>query len=607
MKTRVMNQITLSIFTIIVSICVIQNVSYAANPSFTEGTSTTRTVAEDAGWNAAIGSAISATDTDNDISLYYLHGANPIPGTSRLNDANWFKMDASTGQLRRSAVLDYEFRKTLYIYVAVRDDDGNEDFIRVTVNVTNVNEPPKFNIHSRYRSIGEQREGPVNLGAPITAVDDAGDTSTYSLGGPDANLFSINSTTGQLSTRPGINFDYETGRRQYQVTVTATDTSDPSLTGSITVTVSVSNNNESPIFPDNFQTSHTLLGPLSAGTTIGNQPDPPSDPDLTPTNTDPNPSRNGHNVLKYRLFNVYPGLFAIDETTGQLSAGKFVQVREEPYKVEVILSDESLTTNKNVFITVMEASTQQVNTQQQNVDNLNTDQSRTPIHFQEHGERGKGQVTVLPPVHTVGGSSGSGSSNLPEDVDEDGDVDNDDLSAVAMHFGDTPTGDLERYDVDGDGDIDTDDFTQVQSKLGSTVNSAPAASLALQLERIKILHGTDSEFEHVIQLLERRLPEPAPRKTVLLTNYPNPFNPETWMPYRLAKAADVTLTIYAASGEVVRSLALGHQPVGNYVDRGRAAYWDGKNALGESVSSGVYFYTLSTDDFSATRKMLVAK
>ena len=75
-----------------------------------------------------------------------------------------------------------------------------------------------------------------------------------------------------------------------------------------------------------------LLGPLSAGTTIGNQPDPPSDPDLTPTNTDPNPSRNGHNVLKYRLFNVYPGLFAIDETTGQLSAGKFVQVREEPYK-----------------------------------------------------------------------------------------------------------------------------------------------------------------------------------------------------------------------------------------------------------------------------------
>ena len=205
------------------------------------------------------------------------------------------------------------------------------------------------------------------------------------------------------------------------------------------------------------------------------------------------------------------------------------------------------------------------------------------------------------------GSSGSGSSDLPEDVDGDGDVDNDDLSAVAMNFGGTPTGDFARYDVDGDGDIDTDDFAQVQSQLGSTVNSAPAASLALQLERIKALNIDDPDFQQVIQLLERRLPEPAPKKTVLLANYPNPFNPETWIPYRLAKPADVMLTIYATNGQPVRSLALGHQPAGNYVNRARAAYWDGKNALGESVASGIYFYSLTTADFSTTRKMLVAK
>ena len=185
------------------------------------------------------------------------------------------------------------------------------------------------------------------------------------------------------------------------------------------------------------------------------------------------------------------------------------------------------------------------------------------------------------------GSSGSGSSDLPEDVDGDGDVDNDDLSAVAMNFGGTPTGDFARYDVDGDGDIDTDDFAQVQSQLGSTVNSAPAASLALQLERIKALNIADPDFQHVIQLLERHLPEPAPKKTVLLANYPNPFNPETWIPYRLAKPADVMLTIYATNGQPVRSLALGHQPAGNYVNRARAAYWDGKNAFGESVASGI--------------------
>ena len=196
---------------------------------------------------------------------------------------------------------------------------------------------------------------------------------------------------------------------------------------------------------------------------------------------------------------------------------------------------------------------------------------------------------------------------VPEDVDGDGDVDNDDLSAVAMNFGSTSADDLARYDLDGDGDIDTDDFAQVQSELGSTVNSAPAASLALQLEHIKTPNIADTDLQLGIQLLERRLPEPAPKKTVLLANYPNPFNPETWIPYRLAKAADVTLTIYAINGQPVRTLALGYQSVGNYVNRARAAYWDGKDVFGEPVASGLYFYSLTAADFSATRRMLVAK
>ena len=98
-----------------------------------------------------------------------------------------------------------------------------------------------------------------------------------------------------------------------------------------------------------------------------------------------------------------------------------------------------------------------------------------------------------------------------------------------------------------------------------------------------------------------------PDLTHLFANYPNPFNPETWIPYQLAKPADVTLTIYAVNGEIVRQLVLGHQPVGIYQDKNRAAYWDGKNALGEPVASGVYFYTLTTGDFTATRKMLIRK
>ena len=97
------------------------------------------------------------------------------------------------------------------------------------------------------------------------------------------------------------------------------------------------------------------------------------------------------------------------------------------------------------------------------------------------------------------------------------------------------------------------------------------------------------------------------QKTVLLANYPNPFNPETWIPYQLSKPADVTLTIYGVNGQMVRQLSLGHQAAGIYHSRSRAAYWDGRNAFGESVASGLYFYTLTAGDFSATRKMLIRK
>ena len=98
-----------------------------------------------------------------------------------------------------------------------------------------------------------------------------------------------------------------------------------------------------------------------------------------------------------------------------------------------------------------------------------------------------------------------------------------------------------------------------------------------------------------------------PDKTALLANYPNPFNPETWIPYQLTTDADVTLTIYNSKGQSVYQLALGHQAAGTYQSRSRAAHWDGKNVQGEPVASGVYFYTLTAGDFSATRKMLVRK
>ena len=96
-------------------------------------------------------------------------------------------------------------------------------------------------------------------------------------------------------------------------------------------------------------------------------------------------------------------------------------------------------------------------------------------------------------------------------------------------------------------------------------------------------------------------------ENALLANYPNPFNPETWIPYQLSASADVSVSIYAVDGRLVRRLELGHQSAGVYRSRSRAAYWDGRNVFGERVASGLYFYTLTAGDFTATRKMLIRK
>ena len=98
-----------------------------------------------------------------------------------------------------------------------------------------------------------------------------------------------------------------------------------------------------------------------------------------------------------------------------------------------------------------------------------------------------------------------------------------------------------------------------------------------------------------------------PSQDLLLQNYPNPFNPETWIPYQLSEDSPVSISIYDTSGRLVRTLSLGFQSAGFYNSRSRAAYWDGRNALGERVASGIYFYQLTTSEFQQTKRMLILK
>ena len=107
--------------------------------------------------------------------------------------------------------------------------------------------------------------------------------------------------------------------------------------------------------------------------------------------------------------------------------------------------------------------------------------------------------------------------------------------------------------------------------------------------------------------LEDLIAYEIPAETELLRNYPNPFNPETWIPYHLSEDADVNLTIYGINGEVVRDIDVGHQTAAKYDTRAKAIYWDGRNRFGEQVASGIYFYHLDAGDFSGTRKMVILK
>ena len=205
-------------------------------------------------------------------------------------------------------------------------------------------------------------------------------------------------------------------------------------------------------------------------------------------------------------------------------------------------------------------------------------------------------------------------TQLKSDVNGDGIVNIQDLVLTASSLGQTGQN---KADVNSDGIINIQDLVLVAGTLGTNA-AAPslhaqslemltAVEVRLWLSQARHLSLRDITSQRGVLFLEQLLAALIPKETLLLSNYPNPFNPETWIPYHLAKDADVTLTIYAVNGQVVRTLTLGHQPAGMYQSRSRAVYWDGRNTFGEPVASGVYFYTLTVGDFIATRKMLIRK
>ena len=201
------------------------------------------------------------------------------------------------------------------------------------------------------------------------------------------------------------------------------------------------------------------------------------------------------------------------------------------------------------------------------------------------------------------------------DVNRDGVVSILDLILVAQQLGRRVPANSP-VDLNGDGVVSILDLILAARAIGSTTASAaPAigtesvdpAAIEAWIVQARLEDDGSIAFKQGIENLQNLLASLIPEETALLANYPNPFNPETWIPYQLAESAEVTLTIYDINGQLVRRLAVGHQAAGMYRSRSRAAYWDGRNHLGESVASGLYFYSLTADNFTATRRMLILK
>ena len=518
--------------------------------------------------------------------------------------------------------------------------------------IKKVNEAPVFTDgETATRAVAENTAAGEDIGTTVSATDADNDTLTYTLSGTDAASFSIVSTSGQLQTSAAL--DYET-KSSYTVTV---EVSDGPHTDTITVTINVADVGDPALLSDRTEVvKEAILAAMGvtddtdvtaeqlaaistldlikkgitelkasdfAGLTglatlklnnnqLSSLPDGIFD-GLTALTT---LNMNNNNQLSSLDADIFEGLTKLaklnlsNNAIGSLPADIFdgltalttlrlagnglssldADIFEGLTKLTLLyLQGNSLSSLPDGIFEGLTALTS-LYLQQDNTDD--------PLPFTVSLQKvAEGQFKVVAPagapfeivlpLTVTNGSISSGATDITIPI---GGVESEPLTvirnantiaAVTVDIGDplpgipAKTNPSEKDPHQGYELVKSDDLPLA---VISAVGAAPSS----------------------------RTPE-VPKVTALQPNYPNPFNPETWIPYQLAKPADVTLTIYDMRGVAVRRLALGHQDAGIYQNRSRAAHWDGRNDLGEEVATGIYFYALTAGDFTATRKMLILK
>ena len=291
-------------------------------PIFTDGASTTRSVAENTVANTNIGTPVAATDQDDTTLNYSLGGA----------DAASFDIDNGTGQIKTKSALDFEDTPSYSVSVSVTDNRGGSDSIDVTITVSDVNDAPIFTDGaSTTRSVAENTVANTNIGTPVAATDQDDSTLNYSLGGADAASFDIDNGTGQIKTKSALDFE---NKPSYSVIITVRD--DDNASDTIAVTITVSDVNEAPAFDDvGGSTTRSIAENSVADTDIG-----------TPVSaTDPE-----NNNLTYTLGGTDANAFDIDNSTGQIKTKDSLDFEtKSSYSVIVSVTDN---TNSSVSITV---------------------------------------------------------------------------------------------------------------------------------------------------------------------------------------------------------------------------------------------------------------
>ena len=556
----------------------ITDVTENNDPVFTDGGSTTRAIDETAytvdslfaPW-VDVGSPIAATDADNDSLTYAITGS---PAGFRIQ---------SGGQLQAGS-LDHETAASHSLTITATDTNSGSDSISVTVTVNDINEIPI--ISSDNESTLEFNAGAAagtNLGSIFTAYDyDDSDTITFTLAGTNADKFELSTTTTAAYTGSDGYAVQATAQLQnkevlaagsFSVDIEAADTAGLKATTAITINVI---SGPDPAISSRTQAVQDAIIAAIDGVTSAS--------DVTGTHlasiTSLDLSNKSISSLSADDFNGMDSLTSLHLSGNSLGTSL----------PDGIFSGLSLTTldlSGNAGTPAIVLSMERV---ADSDSNTATADVRVKVNTAAPFDM---RVDVLTHVKVV---------------------------IQGIHF-EWLVGIRSQQPTISAGSIysntfiiDTDATTLQNAVLGVSIDATNYPSLPSGHTGYAFNNSDDQPLEVLPDDEGTGAPEQVsnansllPGTTALLPNFPNPFNPETWIPYQLDKPSDVSITIYDIRGSVVRELDLGHQVAGYYVDRSRAAHWDGRNATGERVANGVYFYQLKAGDQSYLRKMLIVK